>query len=467
MTINPRRTSTPDIHAGHPRRTSAHSLNRRNQFQHPHLLRGLVFIFTLILILTACDMYGFYDDGIHYITGTEYDLYGYNKDGYNAAGFNDDGNHRNGTKYGPDGYDEQGYDAEGFNAAGYDVAGYNKDGFNAEGNHRDTNDKYNLYGYDRDGYNVAGFNADGNYRDGTKYGPDGYDINGYDKNGFNADGIYRANRLPYDRYGYDKYGYDAWGYAADGYNAAGVYRDDFTTLSAAGNAAPRGIWSDGTTMWVADDGDDKIYAYNMISKKRDADKDFDTLVAAGNTTPTDIWSDGTTMWVLNLNDGDNSNDTPGKIYAYNMISKENKPDETIPLSNATTSQLATSSGIWSDGTAMWTLEKHSSSNGVPIDAWDISTKAKTGIIFAVIGTSSTMGIWSDRITVWVVVGGTTIAAHTFSGTWVEEKDIAITITGAYGLWSNDTTMWVSDTVTDRIYAYDLATRARPPKTETE
>ena len=28
-----------------------------------------------------------------------------------------------------------------------------------------------------------------------------------------------------------------------------------------------------------------------------SDKDFDTLRAAGNRNPTGIWSDGTTMWV--------------------------------------------------------------------------------------------------------------------------------------------------------------------------
>ena len=37
---------------------------------------------------------------------------------------------------------------------------------------------------------------------------------------------------------------------------------DFTNLIAAENRAPRGIWSDGTTMWVADTDDDKLYAYN-------------------------------------------------------------------------------------------------------------------------------------------------------------------------------------------------------------
>ena len=51
-------------------------------------------------------------------------------------------------------------------------------------------------------------------------------------------------------------------------------------------------------MWVVDHTDDKIYAYNMRSKARDPDKDFNTLRTAGNTYPKGIWSDGTTMWVI-------------------------------------------------------------------------------------------------------------------------------------------------------------------------
>ena len=30
-----------------------------------------------------------------------------------------------------------------------------------------------------------------------------------------------------------------------------------------GNTSPKGIWSDGTTMWVSDNDDDRLYAYNM------------------------------------------------------------------------------------------------------------------------------------------------------------------------------------------------------------
>ncbi len=80
---------------------------------------------------------------------------------------------------------------------------------------------------------------------------------------------------------------------------------EFNTLKDAGEQSTDGIWSDGTTMLVADGYRHKIYAYNMRSKARDRGKEFD--LAAGNTSPTGIWSDGTTIWVA---------DYRGHIYAY-------------------------------------------------------------------------------------------------------------------------------------------------------
>ena len=72
--------------------------------------------------------------------------------------------------------------------------------------------------------------------------------------------------------------------------------NDFNTLSAAGNTSPEGIWSDGTTMWVADHNDNVIYAYNMSDKQRDSTKDISTT-NIGSLRSNGIWSDGTTMWL--------------------------------------------------------------------------------------------------------------------------------------------------------------------------
>ena len=89
-----------------------------------------------------------------------------------------------------------------------------------------------------------------------------------------------------------------------------------------GDIYATGIWSDGTTMWIADLDTAKIYAYDLATKVRDASKDFDTLVDAGNTWPTGIWSDGTTMWVAN---SDRDNEYNVKIYAYNLATKRPIP----------------------------------------------------------------------------------------------------------------------------------------------
>ena len=69
--------------------------------------------------------------------------------------------------------------------------------------------------------------------------------------------------------------------AAFGWKAS----DDFDGLITAENNLPLGMWSDGTTMWVSDLRDDKLYAYNLGTKARDASKDFDTLDAAEQRPP--------------------------------------------------------------------------------------------------------------------------------------------------------------------------------------
>ena len=98
---------------------------------------------------------------------------------------------------------------------------------------------------------------------------------------------------------------------------------DFNTLDAAGNDEPTGIWSDGTTMWVADDAqgwvdglenNDKIYAYVLATRERNPSRDFNRLDAAGNNDPEGIWSDGTTMWVADQSEE--------KLYAYDMTTGE-------------------------------------------------------------------------------------------------------------------------------------------------
>ena len=84
-----------------------------------------------------------------------------------------------------------------------------------------------------------------------------------------------------------------------------------------------GIWSDGTNMLLVDRDSTplRIVQVNLSSRSLTTDGDpfisKATLTAAGNTDPGDIWSDGSTLWVLD--------ETDDHIYAYDMTTRQRKP----------------------------------------------------------------------------------------------------------------------------------------------
>ena len=223
--------------------------------------------------------------------------------------------------------------------------------------------------------------------------------------------------------------------------------DDFDGLITAENNLPLGMWSDGTTMWVTDWIDIKIYAYNLTTKARDASKDFDTLDAAGNDNPRGIWSDGTTMWVVDYSDE--------KLYAYDMTTKARDVSKDFDTANL----LPT--GIWSDGTTMWVTVQ------IPtkIYAYDMTTKARdAGKDFDTLraaGNNYPRGIWSNNITMWVsdLRDAKLYAYNMASKARDADKDFNTLSSagngGARGIWANTNTMWASDPTDDKIYSYNM------------
>ena len=225
-------------------------------------------------------------------------------------------------------------------------------------------------------------------------------------------------------------------------------KGDFNTLSAAGNTEPHGIWSDGTTMWVANyditGTNDKIYAYNMLSKKRDESKEFNTLQAAGNTEPHGIWSDGTTMWV---SDAASDYGSEFKIYAYSMSTKKRAPDKDF---NTLSALRNPPFGIWSNGTTMWAANRSGR-----IHAYNMRSKARDpgkdfDTTLRAAGNNAPFGMWSSKTTVWIVDMITDkIYAYNLSTKKHEAgKDFDTLIPAGnvnpLGLWSDGETMWVAD-----------------------
>ena len=102
-------------------------------------------------------------------------------------------------------------------------------------------------------------------------------------------------------------------------------RDSNEEFDTPDQSAPGGIWSDGITIYVREYDhwvtyQSNIRAYNMSDKSRDTSRDYTTLNAAGNTNPRGIWSNGTTMWAVDIDDE--------KIYAYHSFSAAATPTPT-------------------------------------------------------------------------------------------------------------------------------------------
>ncbi len=82
---------------------------------------------------------------------------------------------------------------------------------------------------------------------------------------------------------------------------------------------PRGIWSNGSTMWVVDHGDDNLIAYSVATGAHLANKDIE--LASQNSKPQGVWSDGSIIWVADWDDT--------KLYAYDLDSGDREENRDI------------------------------------------------------------------------------------------------------------------------------------------
>ena len=96
------------------------------------------------------------------------------------------------------------------------------------------------------------------------------------------------------------------------------------------NHRPSGMWSTGTTLFIADHVDDKIYAYTLSDRTRDDDNNLD--LDAANTDPEGLWFDGRVLWVV-----DDADDT---LYVYDLpgAQPDNEPADGDPTVTGTLAQ---------------------------------------------------------------------------------------------------------------------------------
>ena len=90
------------------------------------------------------------------------------------------------------------------------------------------------------------------------------------------------------------------------------------------NDEPHGIWSDGVSVWVSNHDPKRLFAYRLpvpdaedaaedaeaLELERVTHEEFTKLSRASNNSPRGIWSDGDVMYVADASDG--------RVYTYNM-----------------------------------------------------------------------------------------------------------------------------------------------------
>ena len=238
------------------------------------------------------------------------------------------------------------------------------------------------------------------------------------------------------------------------------------------NDRPYGLWSDGTTMWVGQrptfgsstpGSPAKIFAYDLATKARKVTEDFNTLVAAGNDYPAGIWSDGTTMFVVDEIDR--------RMYAYDMVTKERDTDKEEVYRNKVGGRLG---GLWSDGTIMWITDPAGGPFAGGVRAFDLASGERNPsrdftYLFSN-NNNAPFGIWADETDMFVSDSNDNIVyaywKDTGSPNWrrnimLDPTQFAVTnddtfrSRGPRGIWSDGTTMWVISVGSGTIHEYTL------------
>ena len=223
--------------------------------------------------------------------------------------------------------------------------------------------------------------------------------------------------------------------------------DDLDTLRAAGNTEPNGIWSNGTTIWIADVSNAKLYAYSQAGGARDADKD----IALGGVimAPTGIWSDSATIWVIGP--------VEMTVFAHTLGTGARDSDSDISLG----SDLMLPVDMWSDGVTMWVLDSHDDKLYAYTLADDTRDSDKD--IDLAGENAAPLGVWSNGTTIWVTDrDDRKVYAYNFSGERVTGHDIDLHSRNADAgaIWGNDDTLWVANDINDvsspfnRVFTYN-------------
>ncbi len=223
-----------------------------------------------------------------------------------------------------------------------------------------------------------------------------------------------------------------------------------------GHDTPTGSWSDGTTLWVLENGsgaDDAIYAYDLKTGERLEEREFE--LDERNRAPRGVWSDGTVIWV--------SDSGQDRLFAYDLETGERLPERDLELDE----DNGAARGIWSDGVTMWVLDS--------LFAYDLGSGELLAEYALDDANGDPYGIWSDGVTLWVSDHG---AKRLFAyrlpeapgGSVADDAEVTSLVrireeeftelskasnNSPRGIWSDGEVIYVADESDDKVYSYNM------------
>ena len=227
-----------------------------------------------------------------------------------------------------------------------------------------------------------------------------------------------------------------------------------------GHGTPTGMWSDGATLWLLENGSgaaDAVYAYDLESGERVEAREFE--LDQTNRAPRGLWSDGETAWV-----SDSGRD---QLFAYGLASGTRLEDRELELAE----RNRDARDIWSGGETMWVLDGGKNA----LFAYDLASAALLGEYGLDTANGDPHGLWSDGVTVWVSDHGAkrllayrlpaapdAPAAEDAEPVALERvRDEEFTeLSGASnnsprGIWSDGAVMYVADESDGKVYSYNM------------
>ena len=222
-----------------------------------------------------------------------------------------------------------------------------------------------------------------------------------------------------------------------------------------GHGSPSGLWSDGTTLWVLENGDgadDAIYAYDLKSGERVEEQEFELDEA--NRAPRGVWSDRTVIWV--------SDSGQNRLFAHDLESGERLPERDIALAD----RNRDARGIWFADETMWVLDGGKES----LFAYDLASGELLAEYALDPANDDPRGLFFDGVTFWVSdhVAKRLFAYRLEAGEDGEDalernrdEEFPGTVlsrasnNSPRGIWSDGDVMYIADGSDDKVYTYNM------------